>query len=769
MSRQALVLVGLWCVGAIACQSFPSGRLAGSTESHAPEWGSVAPLSPAIVADLTRCASGECERACDERGDGPACALAAESFWSGTRNHPFDPALAFRYATRGCDQGDGLACVILGRSHVTGIGADWAPERAAALFEKACDAGVGLGCTRLASMLARGHGVDVDRAKAMRYFARSRALLAEACKTGEPRWCSYAGYLVAPNTPQRTLEALAVHQHGCDAGSADSCIDTLAARILLWKDNANATTGELDQLCQAGSAYACRTLSWVFSEDSLQEPRDLPRAAALEQRACDLGYLESCVHVAALYERGVGVRQDRAARLRHLRRACERGHALACRYLAEDATTISDHEADAARFAQRACQLGADGGCAMYVRALIAKHDDAAADRWAIEGCRLGSWVSCRRLVERDASLPRIRAGWARRLYQLGCSQGKRAACTQLARLEQDAAPVLEKLRDAIARQDAATFANLVQDGLLVRGLWFPSLACRNQFSGEGTVTAAVQSAFLECMGHLELRIDPQAGIDHKAALVFEPGIALSTEIEDGVVKQISAPERPPERRSWAPITPKTLESHLMAGAYSPRFDASVLEASPTSPDGITFAQLRVCVDERGKLDRVTVVRAGRSADRYVAVLVSSAKQWQLRPFEFRGKPVPVCMLDVFVQPPEQWQQTVASLSAYAQETDPHDVPADVLNAYRLSVAKPITPDEATRKAIGASNVEIKGSFRFCIDVFGAIDNVTWLSSTGFAAYDKQLETEIRSWRYRPIWVDGRVAAACSEATLSYR
>jgi TonB family protein len=80
-----------------------------------------------------------------------------------------------------------------------------------------------------------------------------------------------------------------------------------------------------------------------------------------------------------------------------------------------------------------------------------------------------------------------------------------------------------------------------------------------------------------------------------------------------------------------------------------------------------------------------------------------------------------------------------------------------------------ILPDDKTKKAFRESKRDkMIGSFKLCIDEQGAIDRVSLLKSTGFAAYDAKIIAEMNAWAYRPYQVNGTAVPVCTAVTFIY-
>ena len=367
---KSVVMGGWWAgviVGMIGCATGP------------------APVAPpndgdrmvaAVEAEKARCPGGECERACQDRGDGQACALAAELYTEGKYGHPFDAAIAFRHATRGCELGDGDACALLGQHHENGLGTPWAPALAITAYDKACNAGSGLGCLSLGLMYDRGHGVDVDRAKARSYLARAHTQLLAACQGSEPRRCAAAANALDRDEPAAKATRVALEERACDRGAVASCVDLVRDRIAHGGRPAAPAVKQIERLCAAGEATACSTVAARLAAQRAVSVAGRVLPAMI--RACELGHREDCVLVATLYERGVGLARNDDLKRQYLTRACDRGSERGCLLLARDEFLRPGHEAQSAQLAQRACELGDRDGCTMAMRNKRDRNDPGA-------------------------------------------------------------------------------------------------------------------------------------------------------------------------------------------------------------------------------------------------------------------------------------------------------------------------------------------------------------------------------------------------------
>ncbi|HEU0034935.1 MAG TPA: hypothetical protein VFQ53_30125 [Kofleriaceae bacterium] len=99
----------------------------------------------------------------------------------------------------------------------------------------------------------------------------------------------------------------------------------------------------------------------------------------------------------------------------------------------------------------------------------------------------------------------------------------------------------------------------------------------------------------------------------------------------------------------------------------------------------------------------------------------------------------------------------------------PQNVPPTLLEGQRIAGEKDIRPNDVTKTEILRSGKsKIVGSYKLCITVDGNVSSISQLKSTGFAAYDSKIQTEMRNWRYRPYMVNGRAVPVCTAVTFIY-
>ena len=117
--------------------------------------------------------------------------------------------------------------------------------------------------------------------------------------------------------------------------------------------------------CDRGLAFACIELAARF-ERGADVPRDLGRAASLNERACDLREATGCTAAARMHAAGLGVPPSRARQIDYLERACSLGEALACNVPARAFATgngVPRDDRRAKALLEHACLGGIETAC----------------------------------------------------------------------------------------------------------------------------------------------------------------------------------------------------------------------------------------------------------------------------------------------------------------------------------------------------------------------------------------------------------------------
>jgi len=99
----------------------------------------------------------------------------------------------------------------------------------------------------------------------------------------------------------------------------------------------------------------------------------------------------------------------------------------------------------------------------------------------------------------------------------------------------------------------------------------------------------------------------------------------------------------------------------------------------------------------------------------------------------------------------------------------PRTVAPTVMQSLRIAGETQIHPSDVTKNQMRRDGRErTVGMLKVCVSTSGAVSAVSVLSSTKYAAFDAQLVTAVRGWRYRPHMVDGAPVPVCGAVSFVY-
>lgn len=117
--------------------------------------------------------------------------------------------------------------------------------------------------------------------------------------------------------------------------------------------------------CDRNIAFACAVAA-TRAEHGEAAARDLPRAASLYERACELRDSSSCVSAARMHAAGMGVSPNRAKQMELLAEACKLGDSAACSIPAKAYAAgrgVARDPQRARELWERACTGGVEMAC----------------------------------------------------------------------------------------------------------------------------------------------------------------------------------------------------------------------------------------------------------------------------------------------------------------------------------------------------------------------------------------------------------------------
>ena len=202
--------------------------------------------------------------------------------------------------------------------------------------------------------------------------------------------------------------------------------------------------------------------------------------------------------------------------------------------------------------------------------------------------------------------------------------------------------------------------------------------------------------------------------------------------------------------------------------------------ATPAARDSTGPARVATATDAAAKSDAAAreearnAPRPDSAASRRAAVAKRAETPATTPAERVATAPAPLAPIAHAAEPPPPPAVVEAPAPAPVvahNEPAPASTPALVpLDANRIGGDKNIVPDDLTQTEVRRRGMErLIGIYKVCITASGDINSVSQVKSTGFAAYDRKIQTTIRAtWRYRPFLVNGQASAVCSAVQLAY-
>ena len=347
------------------------------------------------------------------------------------------------------------------------------------------------------------------------------------------------------------------------------------------------------------------------------------------------------------------------------------------------------------------------------------------------------------------------------------------------------------RLVSAIRGHDPKAIAALLERPLAHGALWFSDAACTKRFGQPATLTTEADvQAFARCLATLQLDTTTrQSTHPLDVVLTYKPGVEV--ELRFTLAGKVASFGGDWALASATPmLTAQAFEALRKTGttnldaAIGSKLDYVVTNGSPAT-------WLRVCLDAKGN---VTSAHAAEPAP-VGEIFEAAVADWSFRPFIHRGTAIGICSSSLLsypaasapsvevlppLAPPPGGAAKVEikdKVREYEFEDDeiggpppaaPPNVPASVLETLRITGNKIIAPDPVTLQAITSAKRRVVGSFKLCIGTTGRVTSTQLLKTTGFTAYDRKLEREMRTWSYRPYLVNRVASPVCTAMTFVY-
>ncbi len=99
----------------------------------------------------------------------------------------------------------------------------------------------------------------------------------------------------------------------------------------------------------------------------------------------------------------------------------------------------------------------------------------------------------------------------------------------------------------------------------------------------------------------------------------------------------------------------------------------------------------------------------------------------------------------------------------------PSVVPPKVLEQNRIAGETQIQPpDEVKNQIRRDGKTRVASNFQICLDATGGIKGIKMLKSSGYASYDRKIQSSMSGWRYKPFMVNGEARPVCTAVTFIY-
>ncbi len=263
-------------------------------------------------------------------------------------------------------------------------------------LEDNCKKNLSSSCLTLGNLYINGRGVKASR-------TRAYSLMMKACRRGDDDACTTVGDLWGTRgktAGDRKLGEAALRS-ACDRRKGDFCFSLV--RLFLSREGLKGFPRSLPYLkrgCDLGHTASCHTLATYLTADGLgrKTKPDHVKGLKLLTRACDRGYMASCNNIGDMYEKGRGVKPNLGTALRYYGMACAKKLGIGCAGMA-DVYLRQKRFSEAVKYQVEACKLGFGRSC----RDLAVLHEQGVH-------------------VKKDTAL-------AKKLYQLACMKGYKAAC----------------------------------------------------------------------------------------------------------------------------------------------------------------------------------------------------------------------------------------------------------------------------------------------------------------------------------------------------
>jgi TPR repeat protein len=330
-------------------------------------------------------------------------------------------------ASDACDADDAVGCEELGElrersGERSDVGAAMAAHR------RGCDLGDGRACMRLAGLV----GADQGSAKAQEESAR---LADRACLLRVADGCIASAATVPAEAPPQRKNALL--GKACELGAAGACAE------LIQRGVTDAVAPKvLKAQCDGGKPEACDVLGYFLVNGGPGIAKDLLAGASAIVAGCDGQSANSCRNLGVLLSGGQGLERDAAKAYGYFRTSCKLGDLQACTMagrigLQDRSAAIAPEEPMSMLFL--ACTHDVADACVLFGDAQeTGQTPSGIALQHYSKACSLNSAEGCLKAGKETLKGRKENRRTALLSFEAGCKLGDPECCYEAGRASQE-------------------------------------------------------------------------------------------------------------------------------------------------------------------------------------------------------------------------------------------------------------------------------------------------------------------------------------------
>jgi len=281
-----------------------------------------------------------------------------------------------------CEQGNVVACSVLGDMYSDGIGTSQNMYLAQKAYKKSCESNNNHACSELGKLYAgnlKKKIISQDKIKTpvdkqtniINTEATDIKTGAQQCESGNYEKCYEIGKeYESRRTRGHYKKAFSVYKKSCEASHTHT-LDACYALGNLYKNgygirrNYHRSAKLFDHVCKNNYAKGCGDLGEMYLHGNGLEQNTL-LALKLLEKGCKSDNIQSCTALGTLYVTGEGITEDYAQAHYYFEKACSQGDALACYNMGniyENGIGRAQNMQDAKEFYGTACTAGLEESC----------------------------------------------------------------------------------------------------------------------------------------------------------------------------------------------------------------------------------------------------------------------------------------------------------------------------------------------------------------------------------------------------------------------